>query len=146
MVVPFSIPDKVSVSPAGVPDCTVNVRGPVTTLFVVVTFNVPLAVAPETKQEAGPPVMNSTLDTFNDPSPFTVNAVTKLNVEASPVPPVSTACQVPPAVVAAVVVLLPPPQPQRVNASARSATTASRFMFTLVLDWNATVHRDAGRQ
>lgn len=139
MVVPFSVPVSVSVFPAGVPDSTVKDRGPVTTLLVVVTVNVPLAVAPEAKHD--PAVMNSMLDMFNDPSPFTVKAVTKLSGDESPLPPVSTACQVPLAVVAAVVVLLPP-QPQRVNATARSATTASRFMFTLgVWIGSVTVHR-----
>jgi len=131
IVGPFSVPARVSVFPAGVPDCTVNESGPVTTLSaLVVTFNDPVADAAETKHEVGPPVMNSTVCTFNDPSLFTVNVVTKLSAEASPVPPLSTACQVPLAVVGAVFVVLLP-QPEMANSSARSATTTSRFMFIL---------------
>lgn len=94
---------------------------------LVVTFNVPLADADETKH--GPAVMNSKPVTLNDPSPFTVNVVTKLSPEASPLPPLSTACQVPLEVVVAGVLLLP--QPEMANSSARSATTISRFMFIL---------------
>lgn len=127
---PFSFPVKVRVFPAGVPDCTVNDKGPVATLFVVVTLRVPLAEDPETKQL--PMVRNSMPETLSEPSPFTVNVVTKLSVEASPVPPVNTACQVPLAVAGAVLVLLLLlPQPERVDARARSATTGNRFMFTL---------------
>ncbi len=129
--------------PGGVPDCTTNDSGPVTTLLVVVTISEPLAVAPDAKH--APAVMNSMPDTFNDPSLFTENVVTKLNPEAAPLPPLSTACQVPLAVVGAVFVGLLPPQPERVNSSARNTTIASRFMFTFEMDWNPVVRRDAGR-
>jgi len=140
ITVPFSVPVRVSVLPAGVPDCTVNDRGPVTTLLpLVVTFNVPLADDPEAKQL--PVVMNSMPDMFNDASPFTENVVIKLSPDASPLPPVSTACQVPLAVAGAVFVLLLLPHPERFDASARSATTTSRFMFTLELDWSAVVQK-----
>jgi hypothetical protein len=139
IVGPVSVPVRVSVFPAGTPDCTVNESGPVTMLLVVVTFSEPLAVAPDWKQDVLPPVMNSMLEMFSEPSPFTVNSVTKLRVAASPTPPVSTACQVPLAVVVAVFVVPLPPQPPTIISSARSATNASRFMFTIESwNWSAT--------
>jgi hypothetical protein len=131
IVLPISVPVRVSALPAGTPDCTVNDRGPVTMLLVVVTFRDPLAVAPDWKQESVPPVMNSMFDTFKPPPPSTVNSVTKLRVAPSPTPPVSTACQVPLAVVVAVFVVLLPPQPPTIISSARSAANANRFIFTI---------------
>jgi hypothetical protein len=62
---------------------------------------------------------------LNEPSPFTVNCVVKLNPEAAPLPPGKSALQTPPADVCAVGVLL---LLQPLSMSATSNRIATSFM------------------
>src|ERR1700730_56557 len=62
---------------------------------------------------------------LNEPLPFTVNCVVKLNPEAEPVPPGKSALHTPVAVAGVVVLLL---LPQALNMNATSSRTATSFM------------------
>jgi hypothetical protein len=62
---------------------------------------------------------------FNEPLPFTVNCVVKLNPEAPPVPPCKSALQIPLAAFCAVCVLL---LPQPLSMSATASRIATSFM------------------
>src|SRR5258708_16947974 len=86
--VPVTFPVSVRVFPAGVPDCTVYVKVPVT-WFVesVVSVAVPLSTAPETKHV--PVLMKLKPVMLSGPLLFTVNAVTKFKRLTSPITPVS---------------------------------------------------------
>ena len=77
IVLPFAVPDRVSVLPAGVPDNTVNWNWPVTLpLKFPVRANEPLSVPPDTKQ--GEFVVKVKWLTLSEPSLFTTSEVPKV--------------------------------------------------------------------
>jgi hypothetical protein len=138
IVFPFSLPDMFRVVPAG-SDCTVNVKGPVTTfVLLVVTTRVPLALPPLGKHEPEVSVVKNVRSvTFKDPPLLMVKCVTKLIAPALPPPPTRSADQFPLAVVVVVVVVLFDPHPASIDASIRSPATSNFFMnFPLEVEWS----------
>jgi hypothetical protein len=83
IVLPFAVPESVSVLPVGDPDCTVKPNFPFTApLKFPLSVKEPLSVSPETKQ--GELVVKLKLETLSEPSPFTVKEVPKVKTVALP--------------------------------------------------------------
>jgi hypothetical protein len=93
IVLPFAVPESVSVLPAGDPDCTVKPNVPFTApLKFPLSVKEPLSVSPETKH--GELVLKLKLETLSEPSLFTVKEVPKVKTVALP-PLTSVAFHVP---------------------------------------------------
>jgi len=93
IVLPCTVPFRLSVLPAGVPEFTVSPKLPVTLpLKFPLRVTEPVSVSPDTKQPEL--LVNWTFEIFNDPSPFTVSAVPKLRAVAL-LESFSVACHVP---------------------------------------------------
>jgi len=81
IVLPFTVPDRASVLPAGVTDCTVIPNLPATfPLKFPLRVNEPVSVSPETKQVEF--VVKLKLVIFSESSLFTASAVPKLKTVA----------------------------------------------------------------
>jgi len=94
MVLPFAVPESVSVLPEGEPESTLKPKLPFTWPFKFpLNVNEPLSVSPETKQAES--VVKLKLEIDNEWSPFTVSDVPKVNAGDPPPLLISVAFQVP---------------------------------------------------
>ena len=85
IVLPFAVPVRASVLPAGVPDSTVSPKWPFTfPLKSPACVNEPFSVSPETKH--GELVVKLKLKTFSEPLPLDCNEVPKANAVELPLP------------------------------------------------------------
>jgi hypothetical protein len=134
VVVPFEVPVRAPVRarvlPAGVTEVTVKLKVPVTEVVeLVVRVAVPASVAPFNPLAKQAPALIKLKPVISSGPEFvTENAVTKLSLLASAVPPVKSTSQFPLVEVLVVVLELLLPQPQTASSSASKIRVTNFFM------------------